>query len=106
MSKPNAKSKSEIPNSLKPYFQEYDLSALNVVRDANLIMQRTLDYGTWEEVRWLFEAYGARQIRAFLRRYGEKWLRPPAFNYWRKLLGIRRWRRSHSPIAKGELWDH
>ncbi|HUH97777.1 MAG TPA: hypothetical protein VLZ89_10490 [Anaerolineales bacterium] len=106
MPKSNAKSKAEIPAGLRPHFQEYDLAALNIARDANLIMQRTLEYGTWDEIRWLFQVYDVKEIRAFLRRYGQRWLRPAAFNYWRKLLGIRRWRQSGLTTPKGELWEH
>jgi squalene cyclase len=94
----------ELPEGLKPYFQEYDPDDLDLTRDAELILQRTLEFGTWDEVRWLFKVYGAKRIRTFLRQKGERWLRPVVFNYWRKLLGIRQWKRSPFPISKGELW--
>ena len=47
--------RSNIPRSLHPYFQEYDVKTLDIDRDANLIIQRTLEFGTWDEVRWVFE---------------------------------------------------
>jgi putative transcriptional regulator len=106
MASSNSKTFTRIPPGLIAHFQEYDAQALNIAKDANLIIQRTLEFGTWDELRWLFEAYGARKIRAFLRRYGEKWLRPVDFNYWRKLLRLRNWRRSGLPTPKGELWDN
>ena len=95
----------EIPEGLKPYYQEYDPEGLELTEDADLIIQRALEFGTWDEVRWLFEVYGAKRIRTFLRQRGERWLRPVTFNYWRKLLGVRRWKRSPFPTAKGELWQ-
>ena len=96
----------QIPIGLKPYFQEYDIAKLNITRDANLIIQRVLEFGTWDEIRWLFEIYRSKRIRLFLRTYGERWLKPVTFHYWRKLLGIRRWKKSPFPTAKGELWSH
>ena len=51
-----------IPSSLQPYFQEYDLGALRLRRDANLIIQRTLEFGTWDELRWLFQVYSRRRV--------------------------------------------
>lgn len=96
---------ADIPTGLHPYFQEYDVAALDLKRDANLIIQRTLEYGTWEEIRWLFGIYGARRVRSFLRRYGERWLRPVDFCYWRKLLRLRQWRQAPFPTAKGEIWN-
>ena len=95
----------QIPRGLRSYFQEYDPAALDLEQDADLVIQRGLEFGTWEEVRWLFEQYSARRIRAFLRRRGERWLSRAAFNYWRKLLGVKKWRASPFPTRKGELWD-
>ncbi|MBI5822775.1 MAG: hypothetical protein HZB18_02015 [Chloroflexi bacterium] len=99
-------SSPQIPIGLKPYFQEYDLARLDIARDANLIIQRILEFGTWDEIRWAFDIYHSKRIRLFLREYGERWLKPVTFNYWRKLLGIRRWRKSPFSTTKGELWNH
>lgn len=99
-------SSSQIPPGLKPYFQEHDITRLDIARHANLIIQRTLEFGTWEEIRWLFETYRSKRIRLFLREHGERWLKPVTFNYWRKLLGVRRWKKSPFPIVQGELWKH
>jgi hypothetical protein len=95
-----------IPTDLQPYFQEYDVNELEIQRDANLIIQRTLDFGTWEEIRWLFEVYGVKRIRLFLREHGERGLKPSSFNYWRKLLRVRRWQKGPFPTLKGEVWPH
>ncbi|HLA06691.1 MAG TPA: hypothetical protein VJ022_04550 [Anaerolineales bacterium] len=94
-----------IPAGLKPYFQEYDIERLDLVRDADLIIQRTLEFGTWEEIRWLFEMYRGKRIREFLRKHGERWLKPVTFNYWQKLLGIRRWRKPPFQTIPGEIWN-
>jgi hypothetical protein len=88
---------------LQPYFQEYSLAGLSLRRDANLIIQRTLEFGTWEELRWLIQAYSRRHVQRFLRQHDERWLHPATFNYWRKLLGVRRWQ--PAPFGKGELWN-
>lgn len=94
-----------IPAALAPHFQEYDIAALNLRGDADLILQRTLEFGTWEEVRWLFGIYGAPRVRRFVREHGERWLSAVTFNYWRKLLRIRRCQPSPLPTARGELWQ-
>lgn len=104
MIKPESNSMPEIPAGLKPYFHEYDAERLSFEQDANLIIQRTLEFGTWEEVRWLIGVYGARRIRLFLRQHGVRWLSPVVFGYWRKLMGIRKWQVSTLPTPKGELW--
>lgn len=93
-----------LPAGLKPFFQEYDIQRLEITRHANLITPRVLERGDWEELRWLFGVYGAGRIRTYLRQYGERGLQPVTFNYWRKQMGITRWRRSPLPTPKGELW--
>jgi hypothetical protein len=95
----------DIPGGLRPHFQEYDLDSLELERDANLVIQRTLEHGTWDEVRWLFGTYGRPRIRAFVRERGERLLSPVTFNYWRKLLRIRHWRRSPFPTSREEIWN-
>ena len=88
---------ASIPSGLWPYFQEVDPRRLDREQDADLIIQRTLEYGTWEEIRWLMAAYGRKRISQFVRLRGERQLSAPTFTYWRKLLGVRRWQ--HSPFA-------
>lgn len=98
------KSPQSIPSSLATFFQEYEFSELSIQEDANLIIQRTLEFGDWDEIRWLFEVYRAARIRTFLRHLGERSLRPPTFNYWRQLMRIRKWEHSPFDTPKGELW--
>ena len=100
------KSSPQIPAGLKPHFQEYDIARLDITRDANLIIQRVLEFGNWEEIRWLFETYRSKRIRLFLRERGERLLKPITFNYWRRLMGIRRWRKSPFSTPKRDLWNH
>jgi hypothetical protein len=95
---------NQIPDGLRPHFQEYDPDCLDLEKDADLIIQRLLEFGTWEEARWLFATYGRRRIRLFLRKRGERMLSPVTFHYWRKLLKVVRWRRSPFETPKGEVW--
>jgi squalene cyclase len=82
------------------------IDELDIKRDANLVIQRVLEFGDWDEFRWLFELYGAKRIRKFIRAYGERWLKPVSFNYWRKLVGIRQWKKSPFSTPKRKLWVH
>ncbi len=73
--------KNHIPRGLWPYFQEYDPQALDLSNDANLILQRALKFGTWEEVRWLFRTYGKKRIGTFIIQRGKRVLSPVTFHY-------------------------
>jgi hypothetical protein len=50
------------PASLKPYFREYDLEDLHIRRDVDLIIQCTLEFGNWVELRWLFQVLRCGRI--------------------------------------------
>lgn len=93
-----------IPSSLWPYFQEFDPQRLDCKADADLIIQRTLEYGTWEEIRWLIAFYGVERVRKFLRRHGERLLSAPSFTYWRKLFEVKHWQRSPFRDEAKQVW--
>lgn len=97
---------ANIPAGLWPHFQEYDPAQLDCDQDADLIIQRTLEYGTWEEIRWLAATYERERVRQFLRLHGERMLSAVTFNYWRKLLGVRRWRRSPFAEEAKQVWPY
>jgi len=42
---------SSIPDRLRIYFQEYDPDQLDPAEQADLIIQRTLEFGDWEDLR-------------------------------------------------------
>lgn len=96
--------RARIPKRLGPYFQEYDFRELNLERDANIIIQRTLEFGTISEIQWLFRVYGKARVKQFVRELGERGLSRRAFNYWKMLLGVRTWRKSPFTISREQLW--
>ncbi len=99
-----AMTSTSIPSGLWPHFQEYDPRRLDRDQDADLIIQRTLEHGTWEEIRWLVASYGVERIRKFVRLRGGRLLSAATFTYWRKLLGVRRWRRSPFAREARQVW--
>jgi len=97
---------ARLPRRLAPYFQEYDVKQLSLARDANLVIQRTLEFGTVQEIQWLFRVYGKARVKRFLTELGERGLSRKAFNYWRMLLGVRKWRQSPFRIAREQVWPY
>ena len=97
---------STIPDRLAAYFHEYDMARIDLRNDANLVIQRIIEFGDWDELRWLFRLYGAKRIRIFVREYGERLLSPVSFNYWRQLLRIRKWKKTPTSISRKELWPY
>ena len=77
-----------IPSTLKPFFQEYDLSDLAAERDAHTIIERVLQFGNRAEIKWLFTTYSQRQISDWVRRFGGKKLPQPHRTFWQTVLEI------------------
>jgi hypothetical protein len=78
-----------IPNTLAPFFQEYTLTQLDPQRDSATIIERTLRFGTREELRWLFKNYSLEQIKDWVARWGEFGLPEPHLSFWKLFLEIR-----------------
>lgn len=90
-----------IPSSLRPYFQEYDFAQLTVGAHAELVIERTLNYGNRTELRWLFEQYGWQRITAWVVARGAKRLSRRRYHLWCVLLEV-----SPTPLAKTSIWPH
>jgi len=75
-----------IPQSLAPFFQEYRLSDLDSERAAATVIERTLQFGNREEIRWLFGRYPRKQILDWLREAGPERLPEPHLTFWKFLL--------------------
>ncbi len=79
---------SPIPLTLAPFFQEYDLATLNPQKDAHTIIERALQFGNREELRWLFNMYGQEEIVAWVRQFGKEKLPQPHRAFWQIVLDI------------------
>jgi hypothetical protein len=80
--------KSAIPQSLAPFFQEYDFAQLDPQSAAPLIIERALQFGTRAELRWLFAQYPRGQITDWVKRFGKDRLPQPHLNFWKIILEI------------------
>ncbi|MEA3351276.1 MAG: hypothetical protein U9Q82_11685 [Chloroflexota bacterium] len=79
---------SSIPQSLAPFFQEYDLSRLDVQRSAATIIERVLQFGNRTEISWLFQVYSRAQVAAWVRQWGHQALPEPHLTFWRLVLDL------------------
>ncbi len=55
---------------------------------AAMIIERVLERGTWDEVRWLFTCYGERRVAEWVQRHGFRLLSKRSFALWRLVLDI------------------
>lgn len=57
-----------VPSYLQSSLWSYDLSTLDLHKDARLIITQVLNYGDERQLRWLFATYDAETIREVLLR--------------------------------------
>jgi hypothetical protein len=69
-------------------FPEYDFETMDLERHQAVIIERVLERGTWEQLRWLFATYGEATVAEWVRRHGFRSLSRRSFALWRLALGI------------------
>ncbi|MBV6451750.1 MAG: hypothetical protein MHPDNHAH_02497 [Anaerolineales bacterium] len=79
---------ASIPPTLAPFFQEYEFAKLAPGTAAPLIIERTLQFGSRAEIRWLFTQYTRPQITEWFRKYAKERLPNPHRAFWRIVLEI------------------
>lgn len=77
-----------IPSTPAPFFQEYELTKLDLKRDYATIIERTLQFGNRVELRRLFAQYSRAQIADWVRRFGKDRLSNPQRAFWQLILEI------------------
>ncbi len=93
----------KMPESLYIFFQEFDPAQLNLNRDADTIIERTLRFGNRVELRWLFAFYGQPRIIAWVRDMGEYRLPERHLSFWYLLLDIEAPVRQ---VKRKAIWPH
>jgi len=96
----------QLPQSLAPFFQEYDWKKLDPERDRVVIIERVLRFGSSEELKWLFKTFGVESIRRFLRDHGFRRLSERDFNYWCLILGVKGYRKPEWLQGGPRFWMH
>jgi hypothetical protein len=79
---------TQIPISLAPFFQEYDLTQLDVQRSIHTIIERVLQFGNRAEIRWLFSIYTPQHVADWVQRWGKEALPEPHLTFWKLVLDL------------------
>jgi hypothetical protein len=79
---------TSIPNSLAPFFQEYNLAKLTPEKDPHTIIERVLQYGNRAEIKWLFGLYSQESIASWVRHFGDERLPQPHRKFWKLVLDV------------------
>ncbi|PIV12808.1 MAG: hypothetical protein COS47_00565 [Candidatus Nealsonbacteria bacterium CG03_land_8_20_14_0_80_36_12] len=84
-----AKIKSKIPKKMQWLFWSVDVNDLDLKKDKNYIILQALNYGTWEDLKWLFKIYSEREIKNTVKNPGRGlWFRG-VLNFWNLMFSLK-----------------
>lgn len=65
----------------------YDFDTMDPQHHRSAIIERVLERGTWEQLRWLFVTYGEASVAEWVRRHGFRLFYRRSLALWRLALG-------------------
>jgi len=57
------KIKLKIPSKMKWLFWSYDIKSLSLKKDKDYIIPQVLNYGAWDDLKWLYKVYSEKEIK-------------------------------------------
>ena len=79
---------NRLPADAAWLFPEYDFDTMDADSHKSVIIERVLERGTWEQLRWLFATYSETSVAEWVRRHGFRLLSRRSFALWRLALGV------------------
>lgn len=79
---------NQLPFDSAWLFPEYDFEAISLRDHRGVIIERILERGSWEQIRWLFNTFGEELVAKWVKEHGFRLLSKRSFALWRLTLGI------------------
>lgn len=77
-----------IPADMAWLFPEYAFVTMDVQTHRGVIIERVLERGSWEQLRWLFATYGEAAVADWVSKHGFRLLSRRSFALWRLVLNV------------------
>ena len=79
----------QIPEDLRRLLWEYDLEAAAPDEQwRQALIERVMQLGTWEQMRWLAKTFDRATLAGFLARRGRRTLAPRELRFWATMTGV------------------
>jgi hypothetical protein len=78
----------QLPSDSAWLFPEYDFGSIRLESHSSLIIERMLERGSWEQLRWLFKIYGEPRVAGWVRQHGFRLLSKRSFALWKLALNV------------------
>lgn len=69
-------------------FWDVNIDTIDIENHADYVIERFLEYGTMESIRWLRATYGDERIKHYILHRGYKTLSNKTLNFWKLLLKL------------------
>jgi len=79
---------NDLPMDTAWLFPEYDFAGMNLEDYRGVIIERILERGSWDQIRWLFKTYGETLVADWVRKHGFRLLTKRSYALWRLSLGV------------------
>jgi hypothetical protein len=79
---------NDLPMDTAWLFPEYDFAGMNLEDYRGVIIERILERGSWDQIRWLFKTYGETLVADWVRKHGFRLLSKRSYALWRLSLGV------------------
>jgi len=89
------KVKTKIPQKMKWLFWSYDIKSLDLKEDKDYIITQVLNYGTWDDLKWLYKIYPEKEIKKVVRNPRRGLWFKNVLNFWTTIFNIQ---------LKKEIW--
>ena len=90
------KVKAKIPQKIKWLFWSYDIKSLDLKEDKDYIIPQVLNYGTWEDLKWLYKVYSEKDIKKVVKNPRRGLWFKNVLHFWTTIFNIR---------LKKEVWE-
>ncbi len=81
----------ELPVDAGWLFPEYTFEEIQIESHRSVIIERTLERGSWDQLRWLFATYGEADVADWVRQHGFRLLSKRSFALWKLALGVKKY---------------
>lgn len=78
-----------LSNFLQSALWSYDLKKMDINFDKKIIIEQILNYGTWEQLKWLMNNYSLNEIKIAVENPSRGNWREDSLNYWLLFFNIK-----------------
>ena len=81
--------KVKVPKKMQWLFWSCDVEDLDLEKDKEYIVIQLLNYGTWEDLKWLFTVYSEKEIKNVIKNPSRGLWFKDVLNFWNLMFNLK-----------------